>query len=94
VTRLDGNGPRAAQSHVPLAVELRHESSIAVCDGDAVVCACGRCSAIGYGDASEDVVGGAPFEDECPNEEPPALTALAMMHVPRSRRPNGSGDVA
>jgi hypothetical protein len=79
---------------VPLAVELRHEPSIAVCDGDEVVCACGRCSAIGYGDASEDVVGGALFEDECPNEEPPVLTALAMMHVPRSRRPDSGGGVA
>ena len=77
---------------VPLAVELRHEPSIAVRDGDEVVCACDRCSAVGY--AAEDVVGGALFEDECPNEQPPALTALAMMHVPRSRRPGDSGAVA
>jgi hypothetical protein len=79
---------------VPLAVELRHEPSIAVCDGDEVVCDCGRCSAVGYGDASEDVVGGALFEDECPDEQPPALTALAMMHVPRSRWPSDSRGVA
>jgi len=77
---------------VPLAVELRHEPSIAVWDGDEVVCACDRCSAVGY--AAEDVVGGALFEDECANEQPPALTALAMMHVPRSRRPGDSGAVA
>src|SRR5437867_338104 len=30
---------------VPLAVELQHEPSLAVHDGDEVVCACGRCSA-------------------------------------------------
>jgi hypothetical protein len=34
-----------------------------------------RCSALGYGDVTENVVGGALFEDECPNEEPPKLTA-------------------
>jgi len=78
---------------VPLAVELHHEPSIAVCDGAEVVCVWGRCSAVGYCDASEDVVGGALFEDECPNEDPPALTALAMMHAPRSRWPSDSRGV-
>ena len=67
---------------VPLAVELRHEPILAVRDGDELVCTSGRCSALGYGDAAEDVVGGGLFEDECPNEEPPKLTAMAMMHVP------------
>jgi hypothetical protein len=79
---------------VPLAVELRHEPSIAVWDGDEVVCACDRCSAVGYGDAADDVVGGALFEGECPNEKPPALTALAMMHATRSRWPSDSRGVA
>ena len=79
---------------VPLAVELRHEPSIAVWDGDEVVCACDRCSAVGYGDAADDVVGGALFEGECPNEKPPALTALAMMHASRSRWPSDSRGVA
>jgi len=46
-------------------------------DGDEVICACCRCSALGYGDTAEDVVGGALFEDECADEEPPMLTALA-----------------
>ena len=46
-------------------------------DGDEVICACWRCSALGYGDTAEDVVGGALFEDECADEEPPMLTALA-----------------
>ena len=32
---------------VPLAVELRHEPILAVRDGDELVCACGRCSALG-----------------------------------------------
>lgn len=73
---------------VPLAVELRHEPALALRDGDELVCMCGRCSALGYGDAAEDVVGGALFEDECPNEEPPKLTALAMTHVPESRWPS------
>jgi hypothetical protein len=72
---------------VPLAVELRHEPILAVRDGDELVCACERCSALGYGDAAEAVVGGGLFEDECPNEEPPKLTALAMMHVPSARWP-------
>ena len=62
---------------VPLAVELRHEPSIMLWDGDEVICACCRCSALGYGDTAEDVVGGALFEDECADEEPPMLTALA-----------------
>jgi hypothetical protein len=79
---------------VPLAVGLRHEPSIALWDGDEVVCVCGRCSAVGYGDVAEDVVGGALFEDECPNEEPPALTAITMMHVPRSCWPSDSPGVA
>jgi len=70
---------------VPLAVELRHEPSLALRDGDEVICACGRCSALGYGNSAEEVVGGALFEDGCPNEEPPMLTALVMMHVPSSR---------
>jgi hypothetical protein len=73
---------------VPLAVELRHEPYLAVRDGDEVICACGRCSALGYGDVAGYVVGGSLFEDECPKEEPPMLTALAMMHVPSSRWPS------
>jgi len=71
----------------PLAVELWHEPHVAVRDGDEVVCACGRCSALGYADAEEGVIGGALFEDECPNGEPPAITAVTMMYVPSSRRP-------
>jgi hypothetical protein len=91
-----GRADELAESHryrgllartIPLAVELRHEPILAVRDGDELVCRCGRCSALGYGDAAEDVVGGALFEDECPNEEPPKLTHLATMHVPGSRRP-------
>jgi hypothetical protein len=71
----------------PLAVELWHEPHVAVREGDEVVCACGRCSALGYADAEEGVIGGALFEDECPNGEPPAITAVTMMYVPSSRRP-------
>jgi hypothetical protein len=72
---------------VPLAAELRHEPILAVGDGDEMVCRCGLCSALGDGDAAEDIVGGALFEDECPNEEPPKLTAFAMMHAPDSSWP-------
>jgi hypothetical protein len=72
---------------VPLAVDLRHEPTLVAGDGDEMVCGCGRCSALGYGSAAEDVVGGALFEDECPNEDRPNLTALVMMHVPSSRWP-------
>jgi hypothetical protein len=70
---------------VPLAVDLRHEPILVAGDGDEMVCGCGRCAALGYGSAAEDVVGGALFEDECPNEDPPKLTALTMMHVSGSR---------
>jgi hypothetical protein len=55
-------------------------------DGDEVICACERCNALGYGDTAEDIVGGALFEDECLNEEPPKLTAMSMMYVPSSHR--------
>jgi hypothetical protein len=75
---------------VPLAADLRHERILAIGDGDEMVCSCGRCSALGYGDAAEDVVGGALFEDECPNDEPPKLTALVMLHVPSARWPRES----
>lgn len=60
----------------PLAVDLRHEPSVVLRDGDEVVCAGERCSALGYGDTAEDVVGGALFEAKCSNEQPPKLTAL------------------
>ena len=69
---------------VPLAVELRHKPTLAARDGDELVCTCRRCSALGYGNAAEDIVGGVVFEDECRNVEPPRLT-MAMMHVPGSR---------
>lgn len=72
---------------VPLAVHLWHEPMLVVGDGDEMVCGCGRCSALGYGSAAEDVVGGALFEDECPNAQPPKLTAMTMMHVAGSRWP-------
>jgi len=75
---------------IPLAVEQRHEPSLALREGDEVICACGRCSALGYGNSAEEVVGGALFEDGCPNEEPPMLTALVMVHVPSSRWPRDS----
>jgi hypothetical protein len=70
---------------VPVAVDLRHEPFLAVGDGDEMVCGCGRCSALGYGSVVKSVVGGTLFEDECPNEDPPKLTALTMMHVSGSR---------
>ena len=59
---------------------MRHEPSFGVWDGDEVVCACDRCSASATATPPTDVVGGALFEDECPNEEPPKLTALAMTY--------------
>lgn len=74
---------------VPLAVDLWHEPMLVVGEGDEMVCGCHRCSALGYGSAAEEVLGGALFEDECPNEDPPKLTALAMMHVAGSRWPRG-----
>jgi hypothetical protein len=73
----------------PLAVELWHKPHVALRDGEEVLCACGRCSALGYAHAAEGMIGGALFEDERPNEEPPAITAVTMMHVPGSRRPGG-----
>jgi hypothetical protein len=44
---------------VPLAVELWHEPCVSLRDGNELLCICGRCSALGYGDAAEGVVGGA-----------------------------------
>jgi hypothetical protein len=79
---------------VPLAVELRHEPILIAGDGDEMVCSCGRCSALGYGSAAVDVVGGALFEDACPNEDPPKLTALTMMRVSGSRWPGVSSSIA
>ena len=75
---------------VPLAVDLGHEPTLTLWDGDEVLCACDRCSARGYGDVVDDVMGGALFEDECPNEAPPKITALTMTYVPSSRRPSDS----
>jgi hypothetical protein len=72
---------------VTLAVDLWHEPILVVTDGDEMVCGCDRCSALGHASAAEGVVGGALFEDECPNGESPRLTALAMMHVPGSHWP-------
>jgi len=69
----------------PLAVALRHEPILVVRDAEELVCTCARCSALGYPNAAENFVGGALFEDECPNEEPPKLTAMTMVHVPGSR---------
>ncbi len=83
-----------ARARFPLAVELRHEPVLAVRDGGEMICTCARCSALGYGDVAEDILGGALFEDEFPNEELPTLTALAMMHVPGSRWPRHSPGVA
>lgn len=73
---------------VPVAVELGHEPTLTLWDGDEVLCACDRCSARGYGHIVDEVVGGALFEDECPNEAPPKITALTMTYVPASRRPS------
>ena len=73
---------------VPLAVDLGHEPTLTLWDGEEVLCACDRCSARGYGDLVADVMGGALFEDECPNEAPPKITALTMTYVPSSRRPS------
>jgi hypothetical protein len=72
----------------PVAVELWHEPCVALRDGEEVLCSCGRCGAFGYADARNGVVGGALFEDECPNDEPPAITAVSLLHVPSSRRPS------
>ena len=73
---------------VPVAVDLGHEPTLTLWDGEEVLCACDRCSARGYGDVVDDVMGGALFEDECPNEAPPKITALTMTYVPSSRRPS------
>jgi hypothetical protein len=68
---------------VPLAVEHRHEPSVLLRDGEEVICKCGRCSALGYADATDDVIGGELFDDECPNEAPPTHTNLAFSYYGR-----------
>ena len=65
---------------VPLAVDRRHEPLVLVRDGEEVICRCGRCSALGYANAADDVVGGGLFEDECPHEQPPEYTAPAFTY--------------
>src|SRR4051794_12828647 len=42
--------PAAVARRPTLAVELRHEPFVMPRDGDEVICACDRCSALGYGD--------------------------------------------
>ena len=42
---------------VPLAVDLGHEPTLSLWDGEGVLCACDRCSARGYGDVVDDVIG-------------------------------------
>jgi hypothetical protein len=58
-----------------LAVELRHEPILALRDGDELVYTCARCSALGYGDAATDVVGGA------------LLKTSARTRIPQSSLP-------
>ena len=72
---------------VPLAVERCHQPSVVLRDGDEAICGCERCRALGYGHVADDVLGGPLFEDDCSHDEPPQLTGLATMYVPRSRRP-------
>ena len=71
------------QRAVPLAVLNQHEPSPLVRDGDEVVCKCDRCSALGYANAEEDIIGGELFEDDCPNEEDPRMTNLGLMYFGR-----------
>jgi hypothetical protein len=68
---------------VPLSVDLHHEPTVALRDADEVICACDRCSALGYGNMADEVTGGSLFEDPCPNEEPPKITSLGVMFGPR-----------
>jgi hypothetical protein len=49
-----------------------------------MICTRARCSAFGYGDVAEDILGGALFEDECPNEQ---------RHLARPRREPGQHDI-
>ncbi len=64
---------------VPHATAHRHEPALGLRDGDEVILRCARCDALGYGDA-EPLIGGALFEEDCPHEEPPKLTALSLSY--------------
>lgn len=66
---------------VPHAVKHRHEPMLAVRDGEEALLRCERCEALGYGDAGAGpLIGGPLFEDECPHDAPPKLTALALSY--------------
>ena len=68
---------------VPPVVEHRHEPSVLLRDGTEVILRCDRCPALGYGDAADALLGGDLLEENCENEEPPALTALALVCMGR-----------
>ncbi len=70
---------------VPLAVGNRHEPAVLLRDGDEVMCKCDRCSALGYANAADDVIGGALFEDNCPDDRDPRGTALGFMFGGRAQ---------
>lgn len=71
------------QRAIPLAVHSRHEPEPLLRDGDEVICKCARCSALGYANATEDIIGGELFEDDCPRKEKPAMTNLSLMYYRR-----------
>lgn len=69
---------------VPPAVEHNHEPSLLLRQGAEVILHCNRCPALAYGNADEGFTGGALLEHDCPGDEPPTITALALMRVGRA----------
>jgi hypothetical protein len=70
----------AMREAIPRAAALRHQPAVLLRDGDEIVCGCERCSAVGLVDAGTDrLIGGGLFEEDCPHEDPPALTAVTMV---------------
>jgi len=79
--RQEGDRYRAAMREaIPRAAALRHQPAFLLHDGDETVCRCERCPAVGLVDAGTNrLIGGALFEEDCPQEDPPALTAATMV---------------
>ena len=61
------------------AAALRHEPALVACHGPEILISCDRCSALGYADAEDHVIGGCLLDAGCPNEEEPQETPLSLL---------------
>jgi hypothetical protein len=66
---------------MPDVSERRHQPKVVLRDGDEALFQCERCDAFGYLDSSAQhpAVGGDLFEEDCPHDGPPRVTALTFI---------------